>query len=295
MLITHCPQGNEVWLFEQTTEEATWYGPARIIPPLEPSRGGGEAKSSASPRSPPLAAAAAAPPHPTARELRARPVQALPGGASAGLGMRYVLFRVPRGAAAPICAFYRYFFPGATAELSFGAFNATDAEDKGQVLPPRCTVAVGYHQSLRFQEDTRVSPRDAKDRKRAGVGLSDPTQLRHSSAPYDGHHIAIYVNNFEEIYKRLRAYSEGENDLGLIYNNPRFPQFQYDSLDDALRYNEFRFISIVDLEDDGRGGPSENGSAHSAGSRGRVLYELEHEVRSTLHPGFSCRSWVVGG
>ena len=41
---------------------------------------------------------------------------------------------------------------------------------------------------------------------------------------------------------------------------------------------------------------NENGDGMGDGDHGggaRVVYTIEHEVRSTLHPGFSCRSWVV--
>ena len=55
---------------------------------------------------------------------------------------------------------------------------------------------------------------------------------------------------------------------GLIYNPPRFPQFSYNRLDDALRHNEFRFIEIID--DDGL-----------------TIYKLEHEIRTLNHPGFA--------
>ena len=62
---------------------------------------------------------------------------------------------------------------------------------------------------------------------------------------------------------------------GLVWNNPRFPHLTYDRLEDALRHNEFRILDIVDPES------------------GERLYTLEHEVRSLLHPGFSCRHWLV--
>ena len=52
--------------------------------------------------------------------------------------------------------------------------------------------------------------------------------------PYDGHHIAVYTR-------------------GLVYNNPRFPNLTYGTVDDALRHNEFRVLHIVNVKGGGRG------------------------------------------
>ena len=106
-------------------------------------------------------------------------------------------------------------------------------------------VRVGYNQQIAFTEAIE------------GVSLE----------PYDGHHIAVYVNNFVESYYRL---SEDE----LVWNNPRFPQFKYDTIDDALEHNEFRFLYIVDVDTNEK------------------IFEIEHELRSLSHPSFSCRKWL---
>jgi len=81
---------------------------------------------------------------------------------------------------------------------------------------------------------------------------------------YDGHHICIYVQgpSFLESYRRLRQYN-------LVFFNPRFPQFHYDTLDDILLYNEYRLKNIIDLD------------------TGRILYELEHEIRNIRHHGLN--------
>jgi catechol 2,3-dioxygenase-like lactoylglutathione lyase family enzyme len=63
--------------------------------------------------------------------------------------------------------------------------------------------------------------------------------------PFDGHHIQVYLVNFSAPYTRLK-------DSGLITKEDG--QYQY------------RFQDIVDLED------------------GRLLFTIEHEVRSTTHP-----------
>eukprot|EP00617_Octactis_speculum_P016130 CAMPEP_0185761932 /NCGR_PEP_ID=MMETSP1174-20130828/20887_1 /TAXON_ID=35687 /ORGANISM="Dictyocha speculum, Strain CCMP1381" /LENGTH=367 /DNA_ID=CAMNT_0028443381 /DNA_START=9 /DNA_END=1112 /DNA_ORIENTATION=+ len=82
---------------------------------------------------------------------------------------------------------------------------------------------------------------------------------------YDGHHIAIYVNAFSDLYTRAKT-------LNLVWDNPRYPQFTYPTLEDAVRHKEFRILNIMNL------------------TSGRVVHTLEHEIRSVEHPGFSCRS-----
>jgi hypothetical protein len=63
--------------------------------------------------------------------------------------------------------------------------------------------------------------------------------------PYDGHHIQIYISDFSGPYKKLGA-------LGLVST-------------DVLEH-EYRFIDIIDLDSK------------------KVLFQLEHEVRSSRHP-----------
>jgi hypothetical protein len=63
--------------------------------------------------------------------------------------------------------------------------------------------------------------------------------------PYDGHHIQIYISDFSGPYKKLGA-------LGLVST-------------DVLEH-EYRFIDIIDLDSK------------------KVLFQLEHEVRSCRHP-----------
>lgn len=110
---------------------------------------------------------------------------------------------------------------------------------KGLVSNRTCSIRIGFAQALEFVE-------------------SD-----HPPAEYDQHHIAIYLNgpSFEKSYHGLKR-------RDLIYFNPRFPQFEYDTYEKALHYNEFRFINIVDIDN------------------GQPIYELEHEVRNLRHAGF---------
>lgn len=100
-----------------------------------------------------------------------------------------------------------------------------------------CSLLVGFVQSLDFVEKDDVES-------------------------YDRHHVAVYLNGpaFESSYRKLKQ-------RNLVYFNPRFPQFHYDTYQDALFFNEYRFKDIV-------------------GEEGRMLYELEHEIRTLDHQGF---------
>ncbi len=124
------------------------------------------------------------------------------------LGMPYVEFHVAPGTADGIARFYRDVLAAA----------ASVAEDEhGR----HASVPVGDHQELVFRE--------ASGR----------------AAPYDGHHIQIYIADFSGPYRRLLA-------KGLI--SEESDQHQY------------RFQDIVDPES------------------GKVLFTVEHEVRSMRHP-----------
>lgn len=130
------------------------------------------------------------------------------GGMS--LGMPYITFDVRPGAAAGIARFYAEIMDCPTALIDDGG-------------APCAEVRVGRVQQLRFRE------------------TAEP------QADYDGHHIAIYLNNFSRPYQALAA-------RGLI----------------TIETNdsEYRFCDIVDL------------------NNGEVLHTVEHEVRSMFHPMF---------
>jgi len=81
------------------------------------------------------------------------------------------------------------------------------------------------------------------------VGANQTLRFRESETvpEYDGHHVAIYIANFSGPYQYLE-----ERNL----------------VTESIRNHQFRFQDIVDP------------------STGEILFELEHEVRSTRHPGF---------
>eukprot|EP00929_Paragymnodinium_shiwhaense_P077720 TRINITY_DN40070_c0_g1_i1.p1 TRINITY_DN40070_c0_g1~~TRINITY_DN40070_c0_g1_i1.p1 ORF type:complete len:429 (+),score=77.03 TRINITY_DN40070_c0_g1_i1:143-1288(+) len=74
-----------------------------------------------------------------------------------------------------------------------------------------------------------------------------------------GEHVAIYVGDYEGCFNRLL-------EQNLIYVNPRFVHLDKSTtLEEALDYKTFRFRDVVDL------------------ATGKVLFQLEHEVRTTMH------------
>jgi len=77
---------------------------------------------------------------------------------------------------------------------------------------------------------------------------------------YDGHHLCIYIHNFSSVFKKLEK-------RGLIFMN-RLQSDQCGTLTQALEKFQFRFKDIIDEES------------------GKVVYTLEHEVRSMFHPSY---------
>jgi hypothetical protein len=123
------------------------------------------------------------------------------------LGMPYVELPVRTGTAEGIARFYREIMD-APATVTHNGCAAAE-------------VKVGTSQKLIFKEtDDQI-------------------------APYDGHHIAIYINDFSGPHKKML-----ERGIVSEESNP----YQY------------RFVDIVDPES------------------GKVMFELEHEVRCTTHP-----------
>ena len=120
------------------------------------------------------------------------------------LGMPYVEFDVPIGAAKGVASFY---------SRVFGAATTVD----GAVA----RISAGMDQELVFRE------------------------TKAKLAPYDGHHIQVYVANFSGPHRALI-------ERGLIT--------------EESNQHQYRFDSIVDLEN------------------GKPLIQIEHEVRSMRHP-----------
>lgn len=95
-----------------------------------------------------------------------------------------------------------------------------------------------------------------------GPNLSQKLILTETATATDeelGEHMAIYIADFENCFRRLHS-------LGLIWVNPRFEHLDNaTTVDEAVQQKCFRFKDIVDT------------------STGRIIFRLEHEVRSTQH------------
>lgn len=156
-----------------------------------------------------------------------------PGPRSLGLGIAYIEYQVPFGTAKLISRFYQQLL-GAHVTVEGGDFEG-DSCVFG-LLPQRAIVKAGPLQELVFTES-------------------------HAPVADTGHHLAIYVQHFEQTFLALQA-------AGLVFVNPRFTD-KADTLESAVAHGQFRIKEIVSLED---------------GVVGGVLYQLEHEVRSIEHP-----------
>jgi hypothetical protein len=126
-------------------------------------------------------------------------------------GLAAVEFTVPEGSAAAIAGFYRNVLE-APADVETDSAHAV------------AHIKIGRNQSLRFRES------------------------KESIAPYDGHHIAIYVANFSRPYHFLKSRH---------------------LISEDVRNHQFRFQSIIEPDS------------------GRNVFLLEHEVRSLHHPMFN--------
>jgi hypothetical protein len=91
------------------------------------------------------------------------------------------------------------------------------------------------------------TPRGQAARVEIGVNQSMLFSETDDVPEYDGHHVAIYIANFSGPY----AYLEERN-----------------LITEGIRNHQFRFQDIVDPD------------------TGSVVFTLEHEVRSSRHPGF---------
>jgi hypothetical protein len=126
-------------------------------------------------------------------------------------GLAAVDFTVSEGTAAAIAGFYRNVLSAPTS-VETGSGHAV------------AHVAIGRNQLLRFRES------------------------KEPIAPYDGHHIAIYVANFSRAYHFLKSRQ---------------------LISEDVRNHQFRFQSIIEADS------------------GRTVFLLEHEVRSLHHPMFN--------
>ena len=204
---------------------------------------------------------------------------ALPGGKSIGMGMSHITIYTAIGSAGKICAFYNHYFRSS-------AYTSIDPN----LHTACCVVPMGHGQFLRYTEKSPKTPylnrnihnssssSSNSSANHTGGGkasaelnesgsvdgqiidtivphsLVEQLESNYDDYAYDGHHIAVYVHDFADLYTRLAA-------SNLHWDNPRFPQFSYRTLSDALRHQEFRVKDIVDTDTN------------------QTILELEHEIR----------------
>jgi len=164
-------------------------------------------------------------------------------------GIQYVEFHVPPNTAAQIAEFYDCVFDAPTNLLTV---PSTNNEEDDSSSSSETNVAI------------------------VGIGSINPTTGRTSQSllfretalplpPYDGHHISLYVGDdtadFSAAFKSCM-------DAGVVWVNPRYED-RVTNLNTAKKWSQFRFKDILDLQS------------------GRKVFELEHEVRSVEHRGWT--------
>jgi len=172
--------------------------------------------------------------------------------------IQYVEFHVPPNTAAQIADFYSGVF-GAPTDIVTVPSPRNDDHD-----PDNNPASSSSYTSDKNDNPTNIAI--------IGIGSIDPTTGKTSQSllfretslpipPYDGHHIALYVPDFSAAFNSCV-------DAGVVWVNPRYMDKAM-TLNGAKRWKQFRFKDILDLE------------------TGRVVFELEHEVRSVEHGGWT--------
>jgi len=119
----------------------------------------------------------------------------------------------------------------------------------------------------RFYEAVLGARAEATSPGRARVRLGPRQRLTFAALPagappprpYDGWHLAVYVRDLPGAFARADA-------LGAVFVNPRFAGTDAaDTLEEAMRIQQFRLRDVVDPEDPAAG----------------AVLRLEHEVRGT--------------
>jgi hypothetical protein len=115
-------------------------------------------------------------------------------------------------------------------------------------VPPGAAPGIARFYREIFETPASLEEADAAPAARVGVGHHQHLIFRETPATqpaFDGHHIQVYIANFSRPHARLKA-------RGLVT--------------EESSQHQYRFNDIVDLES------------------GKVLFTLEHEVRSMTHP-----------
>lgn len=155
-------------------------------------------------------------------------------------GIKDIVLPCAPGTAAAIGAFYEKFY---MARVAYGAHGSMDS----------ASVLFGPSSSVTFVEDDEY--------KTAEAAIGD----------FEGWHIAFYMANFSSVYDKVC--DAGINLLDHKYND------KAPTLEDALKWSQFRMIDILAVDDSPEGCPTKYKS-------GDVLYSFGHEARSLYHPRY---------
>ena len=142
------------------------------------------------------------------------------------LGIEYVEFNVPMGAAKFISEFY---------DCVLNSFASIISTPDGDIAIVGC------------------GPVSSEGRAKQSIIYRETEE---SIPEYDGHHIAIYVDDFEEVFRNCEQ-------SGVVWVNPRFSD-KTTSISGARKWHQFRFKDILDL------------------GTGKGVFKLEHEVRDPI-------------
>ena len=159
-----------------------------------------------------------------------------PGGKAFGDGIPYIKIFIKPNTASGISRFYQDYMHASALLFEIKNEDGTHCGDNNKLKKRLngCQILCGDLQRLVFIETTNFI------------------------APYDGHHICIYIDGFEEFFHRL------DKD-GLIYN-PQSSNQSRQSWTEVQNAEQFRFLRVIDP------------LTHEH------LLDLEHEVRSQQHP-----------
>ncbi len=140
--------------------------------------------------------------------------------------------------------YVEYWIPPGTAS-KIGTFYETIFDATITVMDTLCLVACGTIDTNGRAEQYIIFREQQ---------LEEPSE-------YDGHHLAIYVGSsqedFEVAFQRCAQ-------AGIVWVNPRFSDCAT-TLDTARQFKQYRFKDILDID------------------TGKVIFSLEHEVRSIHH------------
>eukprot|EP00592_Proboscia_alata_P000896 CAMPEP_0194373714 /NCGR_PEP_ID=MMETSP0174-20130528/22184_1 /TAXON_ID=216777 /ORGANISM="Proboscia alata, Strain PI-D3" /LENGTH=331 /DNA_ID=CAMNT_0039152963 /DNA_START=350 /DNA_END=1345 /DNA_ORIENTATION=- len=164
-------------------------------------------------------------------------------------GIQHVEFNVPPNTAAKIAEFYDRVFNAPTNLITIPSASSDDSDSATTIDVNVAVVGIGSVNTT--------------------TGLTSQSLIFRETSlplpPYDGHHISLYVgDDMADFAVALKSCM----DAGVVWVNPKYED-KVTNLNTAKKWNQFRFKDILDLK------------------TGKQVFELEHEVRSVNHRGWT--------